>query len=125
MVLNDLSVDFSENRSVVRHKPHKGTGDLSQLLLAERQSRRNLRLKSLKTGTTTNDQLILYLKRSRSGSRNGLLVKLHNPTLDKIPNSVIRIFHLGDLVFESLGGGLRQLFFIVVLQIVVDIFDDL
>ena len=54
-----------------------------------------------------------------------MLVELYDPPLDQVPDPMVGILHLRNLVGQGLDGGLRQGSFALGGQVVVDILDNL
>lgn len=106
MVLDDVGVELAEDGPVVGHQSDEATGHSRQLLLAE--------------GQTWG-----HLKWGRPSRRDGLLVELNDPPLDQVPDPVVGVLHLGDLVRQGLDGGLGQGSFALRGQVVVDVLDNL
>jgi len=59
------------------------------------------------------------------GCRDGLLVELDDPSLDEVPDAMVGVLHLRDLVHQGLDGRFRQRGFSARCQIVIDILHNL
>ena len=59
------------------------------------------------------------------GCRDGLLVELDDPSLDEVPDAMVGVLHLRDLVHQGLDSRFRQRGFSARCQIVIDILHNL